>query len=117
MMKRVLQYAAIVCVCAGLSEAADPGKDLFERRCGGCHTATKDKVGPRLAGVLGRPAASVPSFPYSEALRQSHVVWNEATLDRWLTDPDAFVPDSNMAFRMPNTVERKAVIAYLRDLR
>jgi cytochrome c len=107
----------MICLWTGLSSAAQPSKDLFERRCGGCHSATKDKVGPRLAGVVGRAAASVPSFPYSDALRSSHIVWNEKTLDQWLAGPDLFVPNSEMEFRMPSAEERKAVIAYLRELR
>lgn len=102
---------------ARFAAAGDPPKDLFERRCGGCHSAARNKAGPRLAGVFGRAAGSVPSFPYSEALRKSGIVWSETALDRWLADPDAFVPDTDMAFRMPSAEERKAIIAYLRGLR
>jgi len=107
----------LACLCALLVRAGSDGKDLFDRRCGGCHSAEKDKVGPRLAGVFGRAAASVPLFPFSEPLRKAGVVWNETTLDRWLADPEAFVPDSDMAFRMPSAEERKAIIDYLRQLR
>jgi cytochrome c len=104
-------------LCAWPLHAANPAKELFDRRCGGCHSATADKAGPRLAGIFGRTAASLGSFPYSEALRKSGVVWNEATLDRWLTDPDAFVRDSDMGFGLESAEERKAVIEYLRSLR
>ncbi len=116
-MIRAFQCAAMLYICAGLLWAGDRGQMLFERRCGGCHSVTKDKVGPRMAGINGRKAGSVPSFPYSEALRNSGVVWNETTLDRWLTDPDAFLPNSDMEFRMPDAEERKAIIAFLRLLR
>ena len=44
----------LACLCALLVRAGSDGKDLFDRRCGGCHSAEKDKVGPRLAGVFGR---------------------------------------------------------------
>src|SRR5580700_10566743 len=47
------------------------GKELFEKRCGGCHALDRDKEGPRLGGVYGRAAASVPSFDYSAALKNS----------------------------------------------
>ena len=74
------------------------GKELFERRCGGCHALDRDKEGPRLAGVYGRMAGSVDSFDYSEALKESGVIWNDESLNKWLTDPDQFLPNNNMAF-------------------
>ena len=116
-MSRILWWSIMAGLCAWPSHAADAPKELFERRCGGCHSETVNKTGPRLAGIFGRTAASVPSFPYSDALRKSGVVWNEATLDRWLADPDAFVRGSDMSFGLTSADERKAVIGYLRSLR
>jgi cytochrome c len=91
-----------------------PGKEMFEKRCTGCHALDNEKTGPRLRGVFGRPAASVPTFPYSESLRKSGVTWDSASLDKWLTDPDGFVPDNDMAFRVPNKDERAVIIEYLK---
>jgi cytochrome c len=54
-------------------------------------------------------------FPYSEAVKKSPVVWTEAALDKWLTDPEAVIPDSDMAFRLDNAVERAAIIAFLKE--
>jgi cytochrome c len=56
------------------------------------------------------------SFPYSDALRKSHITWDSGTLDKWLTDPDALVPDNDMAFRVANPEERAAIIAYLKEV-
>jgi cytochrome c len=92
------------------------GKELFIRRCSGCHSADQDKEGPRLRGVYGRKAAAVPGFSYSEPLKKSSIRWDDQTLDHWLTDPDAMVPDTDMAFRLSNIEERKAIIAYLKTL-
>ena len=92
------------------------GKELFEKRCTGCHSLDNDKMGPRLRGVFGRAAANVPSFPYSEALRKSGVTWDSSSLDKWLTDPDGFIPDSDMAFRVTNKEERATIIEYLKDV-
>ena len=92
------------------------GKELFEKRCTGCHSLDNDKMGPHLRGVFGRPAASVPSFPYSESLRKSGVTWDSSSLDKWLTDPDGFIPDSDMAFRVTNKEERTTIIEYLKDV-
>lgn len=92
------------------------GKDIFVRRCSGCHAVNINKEGPSLRGIYGRKSAATPGFGYSEALKKASIRWDDQTLDRWLTDPDAMVPDTDMAFRLANTDERTAVIAYLKAL-
>jgi cytochrome c2 len=82
----------------------------------GCRALDNEKTGPRLRGVFGRPAASVPLFPYSESLRKSTVTWDNNSLDKWLTDPDGFIPDNDMAYRVPSNEERAAIIEYLKDV-
>jgi cytochrome c len=111
-------FAAFVLYVAGstLSGQRPPsGKELFAKRCGGCHALDRDKEGPRLGGVHGRPAASLDSFAYSEALKKSKIAWNDATLDRWLADPDQLVPGNDMGFHVENAEERSAIIAYLEE--
>ena len=95
---------------------ADHGRELFERRCTGCHGLDNDKEGPRLRGVYGRKSASIASFKYSDALQKAGLTWDEASLDKWLTDPDKFVPDADMDFHLEKPEERTAVIAYLKSL-
>lgn len=95
---------------------APRGQNLFERRCGGCHQLDDVRVGPRLRGVFGRAAGSDTGFSYSSALKSSRLTWDEKTLDRWLTDTEALVPDNNMAFRVPAAGERAEIIAYLKGL-
>jgi cytochrome c len=99
----------------GAKGDAIAGRSAFEKRCGGCHALDHEKEGPRLAGVVGRKAGAIARFPYSEAVKTSSVVWNEAALDKWLTDPEALIPDSDMAFRLDNGVERAAIIAFLKE--
>ena len=99
-----------------LSAPEEHGKELFERRCSGCHSLDLNKEGPRLRGVYGRQAGSVTGFAYSEALKKAGIRWDEVSLDRWLSDPDAMVPDTDMAFQLADGQERKAVIAYLKSL-
>jgi cytochrome c len=119
MIMRIV-FAAVaggaVLLALGDQEDAVRGKDLFERRCSGCHSLDLNKEGPKLRGVYGRKAAGVPGFGYSEALRQAGVRWDDATLDRWLSDPDAMAPNTDMAFRLADAAERKAMIAYLKSL-
>ena len=99
-----------------LAGPGDPtrGKQVFEKRCIDCHTMTKNTKGPMLAGLLGRKAASVPRFSYSPALKKSGLTWTEATLDKWLTDPDTLVPDTTMEYRVRNAEERRDLIAFLK---
>jgi cytochrome c len=91
------------------------GKDVFEKRCTGCHGLEQDREGPRLRGVFGRSAGSVPGYDYSQALQKAHIVWNDETLDKWLTDPDALVPGNNMEFHVARPQERRDLIRFLRD--
>jgi cytochrome c len=99
---------------AGAGDAAR-GKAVFEKRCTGCHAINVDREGPRLAGVYGRKAGSVARFIYSAGLKNSGITWNDATLEKWLSDPDVMVPDNNMSFSVPKAEERRDVIAYLKQ--
>jgi len=106
--------AASAVVCGARSDTL-AGRSAFERRCAGCHALDHEKAGPRLAGIIGRKAGTVSGFPYSAAVMKSPVVWNEAVLDKWLTDPETVIPDTDMAFRLANGVERAAIIAFLKE--
>jgi len=92
------------------------GKDLFERRCGGCHGLDNDKEGPRLRSVFGRPAGSITSFKYSDALKKANITWTAEYLEKWLTDPEKLIPDNDMAFHVEKSEERRDIIAYLKAL-
>jgi cytochrome c len=97
-------------------QGGQDGKSLFEKRCSGCHALDADHEGPRLRGVFGRPAGKVTTFKYSEALQKAKVTWDEAELDKWLTDTESIVPDNDMGFRVPKQEERAAIISYLKSL-
>jgi len=91
------------------------GKELFEKRCGGCHALDRDKEGPRLRGVYGRVAGSVDSFQYSDAVKKSKITWSDDTLNQWLTDTEKLVPGNDMTFHVENAAERADIIAYLKQ--
>ena len=98
------------------TEISTRGRDLFDKRCTGCHSLDSIKVGPPLRGTFGHRAATDPKFPYSDALKKTAPVWDEVTLDKWLADPDALVPDNDMSFRLADAGERAAIVAYLKHL-
>ena len=96
--------------------SAENGARAF-RFCAACHSLEpgQHKTGPSLAGVLGRQAGTEEGFHrYSPALKGADVVWNEATLDAWITDPQAFLPGNRMVFRgLPDVQARMDLIAFI----
>ena len=103
-------------VGATLAADVDAGKKVF-RKCKACHTLKdggKSAIGPNLYGVVGRNAAAVDGFKYSKAMKESGLVWDEATLTGYLTKPKEFLPGNKMPFpglKKPEQIEN--VIAYI----
>lgn len=106
--------------------AAEPGGNPAKGetvflRCAQCHTANKgdgNGLGPNLFGVVGRKAALLPSFPYSEPLRNAHIVWSEDMLKKWVAGPQKVVPGTRMSFvGLSNPEDVRNVVAYLRTRR
>jgi cytochrome c len=99
------------------SAEGDParGRQIFEKRCSGCHALDQNREGPRLHDVFGRTSGQIAGFPYSPALVKAHITWTDASLDHWLTDPDALVPGNNMDFHVPTPQERQDLIRFLRE--
>lgn len=99
--------------------AGDPerGERGFQA-CMICHSvhAGEHSTGPSLANLLSRKAGTAEGFPhYSQALKDSNVIWNENNLDQWLNDPRRFIPGTNMAVKgIKGAQERADVIAYLK---
>lgn len=100
---------------APIAGDAGRGKIVFEKRCTGCHALDRNREGPRLRGVYGRTAGTERDFDYSDPLRKSQIVWNEATLERWLAGPENMVPGVNMDFYVAKPEERADVIQFLKE--
>ena len=87
--------------------------------CAACHSLEPGKVriGPSLAGVSGRAAGTSPGFTYSAALKSSGLVWDAATLDRFIAGPAAAVPGTRMTYAGLKDPQRRAdVVAFLLSL-
>lgn len=123
--KPILPRIVVAFLLAGASDIASAaagdtanGQRVFQT-CAACHALEPDRnmTGPSLAGLWSRKAGSLASFMrYSHALRSSGIVWDDKTLDAWLTDPQRLVPGNAMTFpgiEDPRT--RSDLIAFLRD--
>ena len=105
--------AAAAAACAPAALAAPDGEQVYAR-CLACHALAYDRVGPRHCGLFGRRAGSVPGFAYTPAMRGSGMVWNAATLDRFLTAPMKALPGTSMTYDgIADPAERAALIAWL----
>lgn len=115
--------AAMVAGSSGIAAAQDKakqGETIFKRTCGACHTVEpgKNRIGPSLAGVVGRKAGTVGGFKYSDPMAKSGITWNEESLNKYLNDPKGFVPGNKMAFTgLKKEQERDAVIDYLETVK
>jgi cytochrome c2 len=109
---------AVLGFAATAARAADPGEAIFKRYCMVCHATEsgKNKIGPSLAGILGRKAGTVPGYNYTDANKNSGVTWDESNLDTYLTDPRKFIPGTKMLFAgIKSADDRKALIAFLKE--
>jgi cytochrome c len=123
-ISRCNQAATIVAVAAMLL-IGNPAKSLpsgdavrgatVYRGCMACHSLDKNVVGPKHGGVFGAKAGAVPDYRYSDALKNSGIVWNEDMLDKWLANPQTLVPGTTMFYLVKNAQDRADVIAFLKE--
>lgn len=84
-------------------------------RCLACHALAYDRTGPRHCGLFGRQAGTVPGFVYSQAMKDSKIIWDEKTLSVFLEDPMKDVPGTAMGYAgIKDAQERADLIAYLK---
>jgi cytochrome c len=122
--------AALGCWLAGNAARgaegdAARGERVFQR-CFSCHSVAPSETaqlqGPSLFGIMGRPAAALPGFEYSDAMKAkaaAGLIWTAEMLDRFIADPDAVVPGTPMMVLPPlgDEQERADLIAYLASQR
>jgi len=96
------------------------GQKIYNDACAQCHTLNPghNNKGPQLMNVYGAPAAALNDYAYSDALKNTHWVWDANSLDHYIADATKALPDTKMlADPMPDAKERADVIAYLSTLR
>ena len=112
----IVVYAGIaLCPSGAVADGdASRGEKLFAR-CGACHSVDgQNKLGPSLAGVVGRKAGAVEGARYSKALAESQIVWTEQNLDAYLTAPTTLVRGTTMTMRIAKEQDRQDLISYLK---
>ena len=99
------------------------GERAFQK-CFSCHSVEQHETGlpgPSLFGVVGRRAAATPDFEYSPAMRArgaAGLFWTAPEIDRYIADPDAYLPGTSMSFvGMADAAERAALLRYLEESR
>lgn len=112
----VLASVSTSALAALPAEAADASRgEQVYARCAGCHALASDRVGPRHCGLLGRRAGSVPGFSYTDVMKNSKLVWDAITLDRFLAKPMAVLPGTSMTYDgVADAKDRADLIAYLK---
>ena len=121
-MRRTVIAGLLLAGSATATHAADPaaGEKIFKAQCGICHTvvAGENRIGPTLFGVVGRRAGSVPGFNYTADHKKLGITWTAATLNKYLANPRAMVPDTTMIYPgLTDNVQRADLVAYLATLR
>jgi cytochrome c len=102
----------------GYAQDAEQGKNIF-KACATCHaTDQAARVGPSLGGIVGRKAGAVPGFRYSNAMKNSEIVWDAKILDAYLESPQKVVPGNRMPYAgLKSSTERADLVAYLATLK
>jgi cytochrome c len=99
------------------ARADEPGTAELQM-CKICHAfdaAGGNRVGPELHGVFGRKAGTLPGFAFSDAMKDSGIVWNDQTLAKFLRDPQGSLPGNRMSF--PGIQDEAVLRGLLRQLK
>ena len=110
--------STVVAAPAMAAGNATDGQRAFSR-CAACHSVQpgKEGIGPSLIGVAGRQSGTEPGYHYSPAMTSARVTWNDASLDRFLSNPQGLVHGTKMYLTVPDAHQRQDIIAYLDTLK
>ena len=122
-LKYSITLAALLTLGAPLAHASgdpDHGKQVYQEECADCHSITlgKNKKGPSLFGIVGRPSASIAEFKYSDAMRGANKTWDSEALDTYLSAPKKTVQGGKMKYDgLTDSASRADIIAFLSTLK
>ena len=118
-MRRLLIAATMIaCSTPVIAQDVDAGERSF-RKCTPCHAigeGAQNKLGPLLNGLDGRKSGTIEGYNYTEANKNSGIVWNDASFGEYILDPKAKIPSTKMVFPgIKNEKERGDLWAYLKQ--
>jgi cytochrome c len=116
----LLIFIAVTTACSALAQDATAGRRVFQSQCSICHSPRPGQniIGPSLFGIVGRHSGSVRNFRYSQANLRSGLIWNIATLNRYLSSPQQVVPGTLMTYPgLKDPKQRADLLTYLATLR
>jgi cytochrome c len=119
-MKRHILAAMLVGgLAATPALAQNDGQTAFNTSCRTCHTMKEgdNRLGPNLAGIVGRKAGSLPNYNYSSSMKQSGITWDAATLDQFIANPDQVVGGNTMKpyGGITDAALRKTIVDFLQS--
>ena len=118
-LHRLTILTALLVPAAHAADATH-GAGVFDEECAECHSvkAGKNKKGPSLYAVVGRPAGSIPDFNYSDAMKASGITWSADRLSDYIAAPRKTVPGGKMKYDGLDSDQARAdLVAYLTTLR
>jgi cytochrome c len=98
------------------TQGTELGKEVFQAKCIGCHAISCNRNGPKLNGIIGRKAGSLPDFEgYTAEMKSAGIVWSRENLDKFLSDPNGVVPGTLMAMagKLENSDDRRILIEFI----
>ena len=117
MKHKYVCFIALAAVVGSITGALAAGETVFNQKCKVCHQigeGAKNSVGPELNGLIGRKTGSVAGYNYSDANKDSGIIWDEGTLNVYLANPKAKIPGTKMIFAgLPKDTDRDNLVAYL----
>jgi cytochrome c len=118
----IVAASALAAIAVSASTASAQDVDAGQRqfnKCLPCHAVGPDaenKIGPELNGLDGRHSGTAPNYSYSDANKNSGIVWNEASFKEYIKNPAAKVPGTKMAFAgIKNDQDVNDLWAYLKQ--
>lgn len=113
-------FPALSMTPAGEQAMTKGGHVMFEHRCRSCHAddPALKSYGPSLVGIVGRKAASIEGFAYSDAMKASGIVWSEDALRSWMADNKSVLPGTRMRhIGVTDRMEQDLLLSYLKSLK
>ncbi len=116
----ILSALALFATIAAARADTDDPQMAFNNACRTCHSMKEgdNRLGPSLAGVVGRKAGTLAGFQYSPSMQNSGITWDEATLDKFIANPDQVVNGNAMKpfTGITDAGQRKEIVAFLKSI-